>query len=139
MSLLDLQLARISYHKVKLWLEARIEATHLFGVAWWTEQTSLMLRTTEMCLRNTLPHKLSLTPSRKRKAMLVDMRAIPNTPGFPPIETNFLRDNFKILVWNCRGAGNNRFKQKFSDLVSLHKPEIVALLETKVALHGSLL
>ncbi|KAH7838491.1 hypothetical protein Vadar_027204 [Vaccinium darrowii] len=45
-------------------------------------------------------------------------------------------DSFKIIVWNCRGAGNNRFKSNFSDMIRQHRPEIVALLETKVSLQS---
>lgn len=39
-----------------------------------------------------------------------------------------------ILVWNCRGAGNSKFKRNFSELMKTHKPGVVALLETKVSL-----
>lgn len=38
------------------------------------------------------------------------------------------------MAWNCRGAGNNRFKANFDELISNHRPEIVALFETKVCL-----
>lgn len=40
---------------------------------------------------------------------------------------------FNIIVWNCRGAGNDRFKLNFADLFNSHKPDVVALLETKVS------
>ncbi|KAI8524132.1 hypothetical protein RHMOL_Rhmol13G0126200 [Rhododendron molle] len=41
---------------------------------------------------------------------------------------------FNILVWNCRGAGNDNFKRNFRDITNQHKPEVVALLKTKVEL-----
>lgn len=41
-------------------------------------------------------------------------------------------DGYKIIVWNCRGAGNDRFRTNFKDLIRQHSPEIVALLEPKV-------
>ncbi|KAI8549020.1 hypothetical protein RHMOL_Rhmol07G0318800 [Rhododendron molle] len=44
--------------------------------------------------------------------------------------------SFNILIWNCRGAGNNRFKRNFSEMLRSHKPEVVALLETKVTLNS---
>lgn len=40
--------------------------------------------------------------------------------------------SFDILVWNCRGAGNDRFRSHFKDLITSYKPDVVALLETKV-------
>lgn len=49
-------------------------------------------------------------------------------------ENNLLMDCFNILIWNCRGAGNDRFERNFSDLMSVQKPQVVDLLETKVSL-----
>lgn len=37
-----------------------------------------------------------------------------------------------LLIWNCRGAGNNKFKRNMRDLVQIHKPDLVVLMETKV-------
>ncbi|KAI8027869.1 hypothetical protein LOK49_LG02G01070 [Camellia lanceoleosa] len=47
-------------------------------------------------------------------------------PHFPSM------DSMKILIWNCRGAGNNTFKRNLRELIRTHKPEILALMETKV-------
>lgn len=40
--------------------------------------------------------------------------------------------SFKILIWNCRGAGNDRFRRNFSEIFRNQQPEIVGLVETKV-------
>ncbi|KAI8527240.1 hypothetical protein RHMOL_Rhmol12G0060200 [Rhododendron molle] len=40
--------------------------------------------------------------------------------------------SFKILIWNCRGAGNDKFRRNFSEIFRSHQPEIVGLVETKV-------
>lgn len=40
----------------------------------------------------------------------------------------------KIIVWNCRGAGNDAFKNSMRDLYDEHKHDIVILIETKVPL-----
>ncbi|KAL7262295.1 hypothetical protein ACSBR1_000638 [Camellia fascicularis] len=37
-----------------------------------------------------------------------------------------------MLIWNCRGAGNQRFKRTMRELVQIHKPELLILMETKV-------
>lgn len=39
----------------------------------------------------------------------------------------------KLLSWNCRGAGDFKFMQAVKDLVQLHKPSIVVLLEPKIS------
>ncbi|KAI8012704.1 hypothetical protein LOK49_LG06G01482 [Camellia lanceoleosa] len=39
-----------------------------------------------------------------------------------------------ILLWNCRGAGNDRFKRNLRDIVRFHRPNMIILLETKVEL-----
>ncbi|KAL9243847.1 hypothetical protein vseg_017686 [Gypsophila vaccaria] len=40
-----------------------------------------------------------------------------------------------ILVWNVRGAANDDCHRHLQDLVGLHKPNIVALLEPKISGH----
>ncbi|KAI8018816.1 hypothetical protein LOK49_LG04G01174 [Camellia lanceoleosa] len=37
-----------------------------------------------------------------------------------------------LLIWNCSGAGNKKFKLSMRDLVQIHKPDLVILMETKV-------
>lgn len=54
-------------------------------------------------------------------------------PAFP-IQEESMNSCFKMLVWNCRGAGNNNFQANFTALVNIHNPVVVALLETKVCL-----
>ncbi|XP_028092237.1 uncharacterized protein LOC114292475 [Camellia sinensis] len=40
-----------------------------------------------------------------------------------------------MIIWNCRGTGNARFRRTLRELVSLHKPDMLVLMETKVELH----
>ncbi|KAL7224135.1 hypothetical protein ACSBR1_025571 [Camellia fascicularis] len=42
-------------------------------------------------------------------------------------------DLLKLLIWNCRGAGNKTFKRNLVEILRSHKPEILILMETKVA------
>lgn len=39
----------------------------------------------------------------------------------------------KLLLWNCRGAGNEDFQLVLRDLVSLHDPVLMVLVETKIS------
>lgn len=79
-------------------------------------------------------YQISAKPRRIWRPTLVDMRNLLNTSGIPPLDSNFLMDSYKIIIWNCRSAGNDRFKSNFTELVRQHRPEIVALLETKIPL-----
>lgn len=37
-----------------------------------------------------------------------------------------------IITWNCRGTLNNNFRMEFSNLMWIHSPDVIALMETKV-------
>ncbi|KAL7228900.1 hypothetical protein ACSBR2_007568 [Camellia fascicularis] len=37
-----------------------------------------------------------------------------------------------LFIWNCRGAGNARFRRNLRELVRLHQPDMMVLMETKV-------
>ncbi|KAI7985754.1 hypothetical protein LOK49_LG14G01697 [Camellia lanceoleosa] len=41
-------------------------------------------------------------------------------------------DLLRILFWNCRGAGNNTFRRNLAEIIQIHKPEILILMEIKV-------
>lgn len=39
----------------------------------------------------------------------------------------------KIMLWNCRGAGNDEFLCIIRDLIAMHDPMILVLVETKIS------
>lgn len=39
----------------------------------------------------------------------------------------------RILLWNCRGAGNLNFRRNFANLVRSHSPAIAVLVETRIS------
>jgi exonuclease III len=39
----------------------------------------------------------------------------------------------RILVWNCRGAGNPNFRRNFAELLRSHRPSIAILVETRIS------
>lgn len=128
------QLATVSYHKVKMEIESETETPHLVGVSWWPEEISLKIKPILQFLVSQF--RVSMRPIRKKKPNLVDIQKELHLPGLPALDQGLLMDSFKILIWNCRGAGNNRFKQHFSELMRQHKPDVVALLETKVCIQS---
>lgn len=117
-------------------LDAGTEALHLTGVVWWAEELSLKIKIKEQFLGSSDPHQVTAKPFRKRRPTLVDLRNILHPTGLPPLDLNFLMDGYKILIWNCRGAGNNRFKNNFRELMRIHSLEIVAILEPKVSMQS---
>ncbi|XP_028124558.1 uncharacterized protein LOC114321581 [Camellia sinensis] len=45
---------------------------------------------------------------------------------------NLFIPSMDMLIWNCRGAGNQRLKRTMRKLVQIHKPDILILMKTKV-------
>ncbi|XP_070018047.1 uncharacterized protein [Nicotiana sylvestris] len=43
-----------------------------------------------------------------------------------------------FIIWNVRGANSAEFKRHYSDMVKMHKPVMLVLLETKMADHKKL-
>lgn len=56
------------------------------------------------------------------------------TPDYVPLPSFPKAVSMKLLIWNCRGAGNKAFKRTLKELEKNHKPSIIVLMETKVDL-----
>lgn len=78
-------------------------------------------------------HSIQITSMRAVKADHRGIRSIlkdwvtNSTTNFPSM------DLLKLLIRNCRGAGNKTFKRNLVEILRSHKPEILILMETKVA------
>lgn len=79
-------------------------------------------------------HKVALKPTWTRIQCTSRIHKLLGNPIHFPLDNNHLMDCFNILIWNCWGEGNEKFKHNFCDLFRLNKPKVVALLETKVGL-----
>ncbi|XP_019237922.1 PREDICTED: uncharacterized protein LOC109218059, partial [Nicotiana attenuata] len=44
-----------------------------------------------------------------------------------------------VIIWNCRGAGNEEFRRIFRSMLDYNRPFLVALLETKLAGHQAIM
>ncbi|KAI7997893.1 hypothetical protein LOK49_LG10G00683 [Camellia lanceoleosa] len=62
------------------------------------------------------------------------VRKILGTPDFGPLSSFPNSMSMKLLIWNCKRAGNKVFKRTMKELVQTHKPFILVLMETKVEL-----
>ena len=41
--------------------------------------------------------------------------------------------DYKIIVWNCQGAGSNQFRRMVKSLVDMHRPRMLVLLEPRIS------
>ncbi|XP_015057973.1 uncharacterized protein LOC107004257 [Solanum pennellii] len=56
----------------------------------------------------------------------------------PPFFCSPMTQPTSIIVWNTRGVNNDNFKRNFKELIRSHNPCMVALLETKLCNHHSM-
>lgn len=73
-----------------------------------------------------------LSPVMTHRQNLSPLRSKLGIPSEVPLENDFTMPSLEIVIWNCRGAGNERFKSNFKHIMGTYKPEVVALWETKV-------
>lgn len=59
--------------------------------------------------------------------------------SLPLIDLRNTTTPMNIIVWNCRGCNGAEFRRNFRSLLDWHKPPLVALLETKMQCHQTLL
>lgn len=82
------------------------------------------------------------TPSEEQEYLLFQKQFALNlvmslAPGGTPIMRN--QSPFKVIVWNYRGANKPTFKRNVLDIISSHNPVVLALTETRMTDHDSLL
>ncbi|KAI8005429.1 hypothetical protein LOK49_LG08G01820 [Camellia lanceoleosa] len=68
----------------------------------------------------------SRDPDHRRIRSILTSLVTDPLPEYPAM------DSINMLFWNCRGVGNNAFKRNMRELISIHKPAILILMETKV-------
>lgn len=139
MNVLDPERFRISNSDVWASLEPEREATLLVGVAWWTKDVNLRIRLNQRAsLEGDNLHWALMDPRRMQEQNIARLNSILNKHPEFPLEEDTMNSCFNTLVWNCRGAGNNTFRNTFSELVNTYHPDVVALLETKFCIISSM-
>ncbi|KAL7223854.1 hypothetical protein ACSBR1_025335 [Camellia fascicularis] len=78
-------------------------------------------------------HYISMNPQKSMEANLQAIRGYLKLNDHEPLPSHNI-PSMDLLVWTCRGAGNKRFKRNLRELVQIHKPDIIVLMETKVEL-----
>lgn len=98
------------------------------------EELKFKIKLCERFLGETARHMATLKPLVHQDQAKGRIRSLLGLPDSTTLEDHLVMECFNILIWNCRGAGNDNFKRNFRDIINQHKPEMVALLETKVDL-----
>ncbi|KAI8026101.1 hypothetical protein LOK49_LG02G00496 [Camellia lanceoleosa] len=115
-----------------LFLVLEKEASHLIAAEWWIEEVKLKIKPWWQFEASQSQHlvmassKLSMEDNHNR------VRELLGTPEQSPIPNLPHMSLMDMLFWNCRGAGNNKFKGNIKELIKIHKPDILVLMETKV-------
>ncbi|XP_028067839.1 uncharacterized protein LOC114270505 [Camellia sinensis] len=71
----------------------------------------------------------ALRPLELSKKIVRNFIGLANTDPLPHLPN---RSSMTVMLWNCRGTGNKIFRKNFRELVRVHRPNVVALFETKV-------
>lgn len=75
-----------------------------------------------------------LVPSHKRNIAMAMRDNSHNILTHP-----LMNQPINFIIWNVRGANNPNFRRNLRELMDTHKPSLIALLETRMATHISIL
>ncbi|XP_028090631.1 uncharacterized protein LOC114290833 [Camellia sinensis] len=117
-----------------MFLEPEKEVYHHVGIDWWLEDVKLLIQPWWEIDSHNVRHMVLMKPA---KPLEEDQKNVRNILGLSETEdwpTHKL-SSMDILIWNCRGAGNARFRRNLCELVRLHKLDMIIHMETKVELN----
>ncbi|CAL5416425.1 unnamed protein product [Camellia sinensis] len=123
----------VSQNRVMVFLTPGKEAFHLIASEGWIEEVKIRIQPWRQIEVGQECHMISVVAL---KSMEDNLKKAKELMGFvdqmsPP---KFNRSSMTLLIWNCRGAGNKKFKRNLRELVQIHKPDLLVLMETKVEL-----
>ncbi|CAL5359793.1 unnamed protein product [Camellia sinensis] len=125
---------RVDQFRTLLFLELGKEAYHHVGIDWWLEEMKLMIQPWWEIDTHNVRHMVLVKPAKTLEEDQTNARSILGLPEVANWPTLPLL-SMELLIWNCRGAGNDQFRRNLHELVQMHKPDMLILLETKVGLH----
>ncbi|KAL7229399.1 hypothetical protein ACSBR2_007994 [Camellia fascicularis] len=128
----EVQLTRMRHSSVGSYLEPENEAIHQVGIKWWIEEIKLTIepRWVSMGGRPLQATQMAaLRPLELSKKIMHNFIGLANTDPLPHLPN---RSSMIVMLWNCRGIGNKIFRRNLRELIRVHRPNVVALFETKV-------
>ncbi|KAI8032254.1 hypothetical protein LOK49_LG01G01900 [Camellia lanceoleosa] len=121
---------RVSCNQMYIAIDPEREATYLIVTEWWIEEARVKIDLNMMSY-GTTNHSILIGSTRAMVNDRLRVRKILRTPDFSPLPQYPNSSSMKMLVWNCRGAGNSVFKRTLRELLKSHNPSIIVLMETK--------
>ncbi|KAL7218868.1 hypothetical protein ACSBR2_012022 [Camellia fascicularis] len=122
---------RVTQHRVLLIITPEKEVFHLITSEWWMEEVNMRLQPWRQIEARQERHYVSVTPPLSMKVNHSRARGFLDFSAQTPLP-QLTQSSMDLLIWNYRGAGNKRFKRNMRELVRIHKPYLLVLLETKV-------
>ncbi|KAL7183942.1 hypothetical protein ACSBR2_026168 [Camellia fascicularis] len=89
-------------------------------------------RVEQLPMPSTPLHSLQMASMRSMAQDHRRIRSILPQLATDPLLIFSSMESLKILIWNCRGAGNSTFRRNMRNLIQSDKPGILVLMETKV-------
>ncbi|KAI7992913.1 hypothetical protein LOK49_LG12G00027 [Camellia lanceoleosa] len=126
------QISKMMHSAVGSYLEPGSEAIHQINTAWWIDETRLNIEPRWQSVEGRLlqaTQMAALRPSTLSKSIVHGILGLSPSEPLPEFSN---RSSMNIMLWNCRGAGNKIFCKNFKEIVRTHRPDVVALFETKV-------
>ncbi|KAI8023311.1 Chaperone protein dnaJ 10 [Camellia lanceoleosa] len=99
------------------YLEPESEAIHLVNVEWWIEEIRLNIEPKWVSVDGRplqATQMAALRPSELSKNIVHDYIRLTSSDPLPNFPNH---SSMKVMLWNCRGAGNKIFRQNFRELV----------------------
>ncbi|KAI8032770.1 hypothetical protein LOK49_LG01G00012 [Camellia lanceoleosa] len=122
---------RVTQHRVLLIITPEKEVFHLITSEWWMEEVNMRIQPWRQIEARQERHYVSVNPPLSMEVNHSRARGFLDFSAQTPLP-QLTQSSMDLLIWNCRGAGNKRFKRNMRELVRIHKPNLLVLLETKV-------
>ncbi|KAI8025856.1 hypothetical protein LOK49_LG02G03284 [Camellia lanceoleosa] len=122
---------KLTQQRVLVCLPPGKEAFHLVTSEWWNEEVKLRIQAWRQVDASQERHYISMNPLKSMTENHQAMKGYLRIDSQSPLPNQEI-PSMDLLIWNCRGAGNKKFKRTMRELVQIHKPELVVLMEPKV-------
>ncbi|KAI7989599.1 hypothetical protein LOK49_LG13G01930 [Camellia lanceoleosa] len=122
---------KLTQQRVSVCLTPGKEAFHLVTAEWWNEEVKLRIQAWRQVDASQERHYISMNPLKSMTENHQAMKGYLRIDSQSPLPNQEI-PSMDLLIRNCGGAGNKKFKRTLRELVQIHKPELVVLMEPKV-------
>ncbi|KAI8028051.1 hypothetical protein LOK49_LG02G03698 [Camellia lanceoleosa] len=132
MVMLEVQVSQMMHSAVGSYLEPESEAIHQVNIAWWIDETRLNIEPRWQSVGGRIlqaTQMAALRPFTLSKSLVSGILGLSPSEPLPEFPNC---SSMNIMLWNCRGAGNKIFRRNFKEIIRTHRPDVVALFESKV-------